>query len=77
MEFANDSGVILKRLLPKFDKCHTKFPQKLRNITDNLYYGFVNGEKYYQSMIYPIKANVRSNGNIQYPNDAAKKIANV
>ena len=68
MEFANDSGVILKRLLPKFDKCHTKFPQKLRNITDNLYYGFVNGEKYYQSMIYPIKANVRSNGNIQYPN---------
>ena len=67
MQFSNDSGTLIKRLLPSFNKCQTQFPRKLRNITDNLYAGFVKGEKYYRARIYPVKANVRSKANIHYP----------
>jgi hypothetical protein len=67
MQFDNDSGLIIKRLLQSFDKCQTHFPKQLRNITDNLYTGFAKGDKYYQTRVSPVKANVRSNGNIHYP----------
>ncbi len=68
MQFETDSGVIVKRLLPSFKKCKPNTKKGLKGITDALYVGFSEGEKYYRSRISPVKANVRANGNITYPN---------
>lgn len=65
MQFADDSGFIIKRLLSSFDKCRQPTPtKKLRKVMDKFYAEFVEGEKYYRTQIPELKARVHSNANI-------------
>ena len=72
MQFANDSGLIVKKLLPLFMTCqpkHLKQPRykhKLNKLYEHIYNDIVNGEKYYNSII-PIKASVHSKDKIKRP----------
>jgi len=68
MQFTNDSGVIIKRLLPSFVECRQNVRMQLRSIADKMYADFVKGEKYYCEHVRGVKPIVRSNGNILYPN---------
>ena len=67
MQFANDSGFIIKRLLPSFSKCKQQPPSKqMRGIIDKIYADFVKGENYYRTRIPQVKAHVRSNDSITH-----------
>jgi hypothetical protein len=67
MQFANDSGFIIKRLLPSFGKCRQQPPAKqMRGIIEKIYADFVKGENYYRTRIPQVKANVRSNDSITH-----------
>ena len=57
MQFANDSGKIIKALIPKFDDCQPKrfssptFKKNLSKLTDILYNNIEKGEKYVEEKI--------------------------
>ena len=72
MQFANDSGLIVKKLLPFFLTCKPKhikqsrYKNSLNKIYEHIYDDIVNGEKYYNSIV-PIKAKVHVKDKIKRP----------
>lgn len=69
MQFANDSGFIIKRLLPSFGECRQeRLSKQMRNIIEKIYTDFVKGDNYYRTRIPQVKANVRSNDSIIHGN---------